>query len=194
MVDAEEVESRGPRIPLLLTPGVGFGTGEHPTTRSCLTLLEDQVRPGDRIADVGSGSGILAVAAALLGAASVEAFEVDAAAAASAGVNASVNRVGDRVRVQTLRVEPGTTLPGAPFQGIVANLESPILLPLLSTLVGAISPGGWLMTSGTLASERNRLVRRCGAQGLGLRTSVWEDRWWSALFSQPRERGPTDGG
>ena len=194
VVDGEEVESRGPRIPLLLTPGVGFGTGEHPTTRSCLTLLEDQVRPGDRIADVGSGSGILAVAAALLDAASVEAFEVDPAAAASAGVNASVNRVGDRVTVHTLRVEPGTTLPGAPFQGIVANLESPILLPLLSTLVAAISPGGWLMTSGTLASERNRLVQRCEARGLGLRTGLWEEGWWSALFSQPRERGLIDGG
>ena len=194
VVDAEEVESRGPRIPLLLTPGVGFGTGEHPTTRSCLTLLEDQVRPGDRIADVGSGSGILAVAAARLGAASVEAFEVDPAVAASAGVNVSVNRVGDRVTVQALRVEPGTTLPGAPFQGMVANLEFPFLIPLLSTLVGTLSPGGWLLTSGTLASERNRLIQRCEALGLTLRTSLWEERWWSAVFSQPRERGATDGG
>jgi ribosomal protein L11 methyltransferase len=192
--DGGEAECGASRIPLRLTPGVGFGTGEHPTTRACLALLEMQVGPGHRIADVGSGSGILAVAAALLGAGSVEAFEVDPAAAASARVNARVNRVGDRVTVQALRVETDTPLPGAPFHGIVANLESPILLPLLPTLVGAIPPEGWLVTSGTLAPERDRLVQRCEALGLGLRTRLWEEGWWSAVFSRPRERAATEGG
>jgi len=193
-VDGRKAAGGAPRIPLLLTPGVGFGTGEHPTTRACMTLLEDQVRPGNRIADVGSGSGILAVAAALLSATSVEAFELDPAAAASARVNARVNRVGDRVTVQALRVEADTPLSGAPFHGIVANLESPLLLPLLSTLIGALHSGGWLMTSGTLASERDRLIQQCAALGLGLRTSLWEEGWWSAVFSHLRERGATDGG
>jgi ribosomal protein L11 methyltransferase len=193
-MDGGKVEIGAPPIPLLLTPGVGFGTGEHPTTRACLALLEDQVRPGDRVADVGSGSGILAVAAALLGAASAEAFELDPVAAALARANVKANRVAEGVRIHTLRVEAGAPLPGAPFQGIVANLESPILLPLLSTLVEALSPGGWLMTSGTLAPERPRLVQRCEALGLGLRTSLWEEGWWSAVFSHLRERGVTQEG
>jgi ribosomal protein L11 methyltransferase len=192
--DRREVGVGAPRIPLLLTPGVGFGTGEHPTTRACLALLEDEVGPGDRIADVGSGSGILAVAAALLGAASVEAFEVDPVSTALARANVQANRVGDKVTIQTLRVEAGTPLPRAPFHGIVANLESPILLPLLPTLVGALSPGGWLLTSGTLAPERTLLVRHGETLGLGLRTGVWEEGWWSAVFSLSRERRATEGG
>lgn len=190
----EEGASEGPRIPLVLTPGVGFGTGEHPTTRACLSLLEDEVRPGDRISDVGSGSGILAVAAALLGAVSVEAFEVDPAAAESARANVWVNRVSDRVRIHTFRVGAHTPLPETSFQGVVANLESPIVLPLLPTLVRALSPGGWLITSGTLASERHHLVQCVAALGLGLRVHSQEEGWWSAVFAQPRERGGSERG
>jgi ribosomal protein L11 methyltransferase len=176
------------RLPLRLAPGVGFGTGEHATTRACLRLLEDQVRSGDRIADIGSGSGVLAVAAALLGAGRVEGFEMDPASAVLARRNGELNGVTDRIRIRILQVEPGTRLPGNPFHGIVANLEIPLLLPLLPALSKALIPGGWLISSGALQSEANLLRHRATRAGLLLRSGSVREGWWTGVFRRTGAR------
>lgn len=131
------------RHAIVLDPGLAFGTGSHPTTRLCLEWLDEHLRGGERVIDYGCGSGILAIAAARLGAASVCAIDIDPQALASARRNAAVNAVSLDVRA------PGDPLPDA-ADVVVANiLANPLrlLAPLLSALV---APGGRLVLAGLL--------------------------------------------
>src|SRR5690606_35979506 len=105
-------------VVIRLLPGVGFGTAEHATTRGCLRILQRRVEPGMRIADVGAGTGILAIAAALLGAAQVLALESDALSSDTAERNVALNQVADRVAVRRLEAKPGDLARSGPFDGI----------------------------------------------------------------------------
>ncbi|HEU5432125.1 MAG TPA: 50S ribosomal protein L11 methyltransferase, partial [Thermomicrobiales bacterium] len=109
-----------------LDPGMAFGTGLHPSTRLTMLALEEALRPGDSVLDVGAGSGILSIAAALLGAARVDGVDIEPVAVRSARENAARNGVADRVRI-----EAGSVGPGAPFAGdydlVLANIIARIL-------------------------------------------------------------------
>jgi ribosomal protein L11 methyltransferase len=177
-------------VVLTLDPGMAFGTAEHPTTRGCLRLLDARIAPGDRMADIGAGSGVLSIAAALLGAERVVAVELDPWAVTAARENVEANGVGDRVEVRAGAVGPAF-LPGeAPFHGIVANIEAGILLPLLPGFRGGLEPGGWLILSGILADEACRVVEAAGALGLELEAEDREDAWWSGAFRVPSAPPP----
>jgi ribosomal protein L11 methylase PrmA len=185
---AERGEEQVPlpgHAPLRILPGVAFGDGRHPTTRRCLGLLAERVRPGDRIADVGAGSGILAVAAARLGAREVLAVEMDPEGCRETRVNAGAN--GVRVRVVCHRVHPDAPGPlgdgtAGSWEGIVANLEAGVLVPLLPLLVRCLAPGGWLVVSGVLGSERKRVAG--AAKALRLNHAHDDDGWWTLAFSR----------
>ena len=177
-------------IILTLDPGMAFGTAEHPTTRGCLRLLDSRVVPGSRVGDMGAGSGILSIAAALLGATQVVAVELDPWAVFAARENVEANGVGGQVDVRVGAVGP-TFLPGeAPFHGIVANIEAGILLPLLSGLKGGIEPGGWIILSGILEGEAAQVVEAMGSLGLELEEEDREEAWWSGAF---RDQIPASG-
>jgi ribosomal protein L11 methyltransferase len=169
-------------IVVRLHPGVAFGTAEHATTRSCLRLLERLVEPDSRIADIGAGSGILAVAAALLGARGVVALEADPLASAAAEENVALNGVTDRVTVRQGRVRPGDLASMERFHGIVANLELGIVRPLIPPLHRALVPGGWLILSGILLPERDTLLRAARDAALELEEEDPEDGWWTGWF------------
>jgi ribosomal protein L11 methyltransferase len=168
-----------------LDPGMAFGTSDHPTTRGCLRMLDRWVEPGIRMADIGSGSGILAITAALLGAGEVLAIELDPWACSAARENVVLNGVEDRVEV---RAAPVTSdgLPGeAPFDGIVANIESGILLPLLPALHAALEPGGWLVLSGILRNEAEGVLAAATDAGLHFEEADEEGEWWTGAFTAP---------
>jgi ribosomal protein L11 methyltransferase len=169
---------------LLVTvdPGMAFGTAEHATTRGCLRLLEGALSPGDRVADVGAGSGILSIAAALLGARDATAFELDPDACEVARENARKNGVDRRIRVLPGTVEGGKPLPDAPFNGILANLQLSILLPRLTSFYRSLVPGGWLVLSGLLQGEEAEIVSEAGSAGFGLEKEDREGEWWSGVF------------
>ncbi len=169
-------------ITLVLEPGMAFGTAEHPTTRGSLRLLDPRVRAGDRVADVGAGSGILAIAAALLGAERVLALELDPWSCAAARENVLRNRVADRVEVREEAVGPRFLPAEAPFDGIVANLESGILGPLLPGFRAGIRDGGWLIVSGILEDESLSVERLCFDAGFRRETIDREGGWWTAAF------------
>jgi ribosomal protein L11 methyltransferase len=165
-----------------ITPGAAFGGADHPTTRACLELLEPRVQPGDRVLDVGTGSGVLAIAAALLGAAHITAIEADPLACREARANVALNEVADRVDVVEARARPGF-LPGeGPFDAVTANLEGAHLLPLLPTLASAVVPGGWLAVGGLVAPERDAAIDAAHAGGLELVEERPHRAWWSAVF------------
>ena len=131
------------RITIVLDPGLAFGTGSHPTTHMCLQWLAENLRPGERVIDYGCGSGILAIAAAKLGAGEVIGVDIDPQAVASTRANAQVNEVRIEARLSS-------EAPPAPADVVVANILSnplKVLAPMLSALV---APGGRLVLAGLL--------------------------------------------
>lgn len=167
---------------VVVDPGMAFGTAEHPTTRGSLRLLDRLVEPGQRVADVGAGSGILAVAAARLGADEVVAVEMDAWSCQVARENARANGVEGRVQIRQLAVAPEFLPDEPPFHGIVANIESGVLLPLLAGFAGGLEADGWLILSGIMADEAADVRRAAAAEGLELRDEDREEEWWTASF------------
>ena len=142
------------RIGLRLEPGTAFGLGSHPTTRLALELLERAVRPGQRVADVGSGSGVLALAALQLGAAHVDACDLDPAAVAATREAGERHGFRDRLRVSLGSLE---TLSG-PYDLIVVNVVASTLLTLLPRIPPALVADGQLVVSGLLAADRARVL------------------------------------
>jgi len=138
-------------INLELDPGLAFGTGSHPTTRLCLDWLCQQVRGGERVLDYGCGSGILALAAAKLGAGSVVGVDIDERAIEAADANASKNAVIMRL---ALTREPLTET----FDIVVANILTNPLRLLAPLLAGRVAAGGRLALSGILESQAQDIV------------------------------------
>lgn len=165
-----------------LDPGMAFGTAEHATTRGCLRLLQEALREDDEVLDLGTGSAILAIAAALLGARRVQGVEVDPLACEVARENVRANGVLGRVRLREMHVGPESIASLGAFDGILANLETGVLLPLLPGLADVVRPGGWIVVSGVRRDDARRI--REGLEEVGPRLAR-EDReggWWTGLF------------
>jgi ribosomal protein L11 methyltransferase len=165
-----------------MDPGMAFGTAEHATTRGCLRLLDARVRAGDRVADVGTGSGILAIGSALLGAASVLGIEMDEWSCAVARENAEKNGVADRIRVLRCEVDDRFVPGEPPFDGIVANIESGTLLRLLPGFRAGLREGGFLILSGILHPEAGSISDRASGCGFASDGEDREGEWWSGAF------------
>ena len=159
----------GGRVPLILDPGLAFGTGSHATTQLCLQALEKTVRPGDRVLDLGCGSGILSIAALKLGAESAQAVDIDEKCLNVAYENAALNgigrdrytvRVGDALSDETLRAELG-----GGYDIVVANIVADVILGLAPMVRQFLKPGGQFLCSGIIddrAVEVADGLRRCG--------------------------------
>lgn len=176
---------------ITLDPGVAFGTARHASTRCALRLLDTAVRPGADIADVGTGSGILAIAAARLGAGRVLAADDDPLACAAARDNVDANRVGDAVEIHQRRVSPDWLAANHPLDGVAANIESGMLTALLPGFAAALAPGGWLVVSGLLAEQAGDFAYEAAPFGFRLRDDDAEDGWWAGTFRLVP--GPADG-
>jgi ribosomal protein L11 methyltransferase len=175
-----EVEATSRDVVIRIDPQMAFGTGEHASTRGVLRLLQPVVEPGSRLLDVGSGSGILAIAAAALGAGHVLAVESDDDALPNAAENVDRNHVADRVTLLCELVDDAFLEPYAgAFDGILANVLSSVLLPLLPAFHGALRPGGWAILSGILLEEAPRMRAAAAAGGFGIDAEDAEEQWWS---------------
>src|SRR5581483_4575949 len=149
-----------------LDPRMAFGTGVHPTTRLCLHLVERRLAPGARVLDLGTGSGILAIAAAKLGAAHVRAVELEPVAARVAAENVARNGVGAVVRVE--QGELAQVDAAARFDLILANINLRVIRDVLPDLAAHLAPGGQAILSGVLR-EHEATLRECiAAAGLRL--------------------------
>ena len=168
---------------LHLDPGMAFGTGAHASTALCLRAIEDLVPEGGRVLDVGTGSGILAVAAALLGAAQVIALDVDPLAVRIARQNAEINGVADRIQVHHAELDQLLAQGLVPVPLALANLTRDQLVPLAPTLAAVLAPGGTLVASGIVADGRAAVEAAFSAAGLRpLRTARQED--WFAVWAR----------
>ena len=168
---------------IVIEPGMAFGTGEHATTRGVVRLMQRALRAGDRVADLGAGSAVLAIAAARLGAATVAAIELDPDAIENAEENVARNGVADRVKV--IEGDAGVLLPlVAPVRLVLANIISSVLLQLLPAIAAALTPDGQAILSGILREEREQMLVALDAAGWRLEAEDAEDVWWSALISR----------
>lgn len=151
-------------IRLTLDPGMAFGTGTHPTTALCLEALEERVQPGQRVLDVGCGSGILAIAAARLGAGSVLALDIDPVATAVAAENVDRNGMGLQVTVRT-GVLDQLVPPGEPRADIVvSNIIADVIISLVDQVAERLAPDGtWL--AGGIITERLAAVEQALTRG-----------------------------
>lgn len=170
------------RVILKLRPGMAFGTGTHFTTASCLAFVEEFMveasTPSEiRVLDVGTGSGILGIAALLLGAGEAVGLDIDREALREARQNARLNRVADRFRTPR-----GTPVPDelGRFQLIVANLVAPTVVALADFLVGSLAPVGRLVVSGILLRQETLVSDALRTRGLRVR-DVRRDGTWVTM-------------
>lgn len=177
------------RLPLYLNPGLTFGTGAHPTTQLCLELLEEAVRPGDRVLDLGCGSGILAIAALRLGASRAVGVDIDPKAADVAFENAALNGVGtDRLSVYAgdvlsdkrlaARLEPGRN------RVVLANIVADVIIPLSAAAGALMADGGVFLTSGIIEGRQDETAAALEANGFTV-TKHLERDGWHAFRAEP---------
>jgi ribosomal protein L11 methyltransferase len=172
----------GPAV--VLDPESAFGSGEHGSTRAALTLLERHVRPGDRVLDLGSGSGILAIAAAKLGAASAVGIENDAEANPVAWRNAERN--GVTAAVDFLDGDAGDLAPLlGPADLLLSNILRLVNTALLPAIVAALRPGGLAIFSGMEELEAPLFRPVLATAGLALRDEVTDTGWWAVAAARP---------
>jgi ribosomal protein L11 methyltransferase len=164
-----------PAIAIRLDPGAAFGTGTHPTTRLCLRWLDAELRPGASVLDFGCGSGILAIAAAKLGAGTVVGTDVDGQALATARANSANNAVAADYTAPD-------RLPAGRFDLVLANILSNPLKILAPALLARVAPGGSLVLSGILERQAQDLIDAYAAADARVPLRVWAaDEGWVCL-------------
>ncbi len=169
-------EPREDDVVITLDPGMAFGTGHHPTTRMCLELLEIHVEPGDRVLDLGCGSGVLSIAAAKLGASDVFGLEIDPVAASVAVRNVRENGVQDTVTTD----EASLPHPQAEADGydlLVANVSAKVITELAEHIVRVVRSGGTLIFSGILDKQRTEVIERMVALGVQFDEGLTDADW-----------------
>ena len=172
-----------PATTIVIDPAMAFGTGEHPTTRGMLRLMQSAVRPGDSVADLGAGSAVLSIAAAKLGATRIAAIELDEGAEGSAVENIRVNGVESAIRYL---VGDATVLLAlvAPVRVILANIVSSVLMELLPSMAGSLSADGVAILSGILLEERDLMRSAIERAGLHVHLQDVEGDWLSILTTR----------
>lgn len=172
-------ERLDPSSTVIIDPAMAFGTGEHASTRGALRLLEGALRRGDRVADLGAGSGILAIASAKLGASRVAAIENDPQAIGNLQENIDRNGVGDVVTV--LEGDAGTLLPlVAPVEMITANIVSSVITQLLPVIERALTIRGRVIVAGIMIEERDAVREEFAREGWRVAREDLEAQWWAA--------------
>ena len=169
------------RIPIYLDSAMAFGTGRHPTTQLALAALEDALQPGEVVVDVGTGSGVLAIAAAKLGAVCVYAFDRDSEAGPTAAANLRRNGVADRIQ---LTIPSSTLVTPQPAALIVANIVAAVHVNLMPEYAGLLRPAGRLLLGGVIDVRVDEVVAAAQPFGFRLQATAADQEWRLLEFTR----------
>lgn len=170
-------------LEVVIDPAMAFGTGEHATTRGVVRLMQKLPRIPELVADLGSGSAVLAICAARLGAARVAAIELDPDAIGNAEENVAVNGVSNVVQV--IEGDAALLLPlVAPVGLVLANIISSVLVEMLPVIRAGVHPGGHVILSGILLDERAMMVESVSCGDWIILAEDAEEGWWSVLIER----------
>ncbi len=170
------------KVPVWLNPGLTFGTGSHASTQLCLEGLERAVQPGDRILDLGCGSGILSIAALCLGAEFAAAVDIDPKAVGVAYENAALNNIGkDRydVRAGNVLSDKGLVaeLMQTKYQVVLANIVADVIIPLSSFAGDFMAEGGWFICSGIIDTRSDEVAAALKRNGFTIAEKKEKNGW-----------------
>ena len=178
----ESADIRG-RVPVVLDPGLSFGTGEHPTTQLCLTLLEKCLRGGEKVLDLGCGSGILSIAALNLGAAAATAVDIDEMCQHVAAENAALNQIGpDRFTVlhgDVLSDAAFLESLGGGYDIVLANIVADVILSLTPLARNLLSPAGHFLCSGIISGREQEAADGLRRNGFDIRDAYSKNDWYA---------------
>jgi ribosomal protein L11 methyltransferase len=172
-------DALGSPVEVVLDPGTSFGAGSHPSTRLCLAALEPLASSAASVLDVGSGTGVLGVAALLLGAGQLQAIDIDPAAVTATRRAVELNGVSTRATVSSLPLEQ---VPDR-AELVLANLLLAVLEPLGPALVDHVAPGGALVLGGVLADQLDRAVAALAP--LEVDRVLRDEDWVAAVLRRP---------
>jgi len=168
---------------IVIDPAMAFGTGEHPTTRGVILLMQQIQTIPQLVVDLGAGSAVLSIAAAKLGAWRVVAVELDPDAIGNAGANVAANQVQHRVHV--IQGDAQTLLPLlAPADLVLANIVSSVLVGMMPTITSSVPAGGHAILSGILAEERDAVLTAIPPEHWRVVAERREESWWTVLIAR----------
>ncbi|MBM7649986.1 ribosomal protein L11 methyltransferase [Bacillus ectoiniformans] len=157
-----------------LDPGMAFGTGTHPTTVMCLQSLERYVKEGDHVVDVGTGSGVLSIGAALLGAKKVTALDLDEVAVKAAQENIELNQVQDIVSVSKNNLLDGIH---EQVDVVVANILAEVILSFTDEVAQVVKPGGYFISSGIIGQKKDLVKSAVAGAGFEIEETLLMEDW-----------------
>ena len=170
---------------IVLDPGMAFGTGTHPTTRLMMQALEIVVRGGERLLDVGTGSGVLGIAAKLLGADKVLGTDIDEVAVRSAQGNLDLNPVASDIQVMASDLL--SDVPAQEFDIVVANMLAEVLVPLIPQVDSVLRPGGKFLLSGIYEDKAQTIIAKLEENGYALDETMKIGEWYRLIAHRKSE-------
>ncbi len=170
----ESYDNKNGRVVLNIDPGAAFGTGTHATTSLCLSLLEEHVENGTKMLDIGTGSGILAIAASLLGAETAIGVDIDAQSVKTAKENAEINNVQNKC--EFIVGDLADKISGK-FQVICANIVADVIIKLFDNVQSFMADNGVLIISGIIDIRKDDVLKSAAAHGFKILKENYKDNW-----------------
>ncbi|MGM7702057.1 50S ribosomal protein L11 methyltransferase [Pseudalkalibacillus sp. Hm43] len=167
-----------------LDPGMAFGTGTHPTTVMCIQALEKSLTPGDEVIDVGTGSGVLSIAAAKLGASTVTAMDLDEIAVKSARLNIKLNKCQEQVNVKQNNLLDNIE---GQYDLIVANILAEIIMRFDDQAFEHLKPGGKFIVSGIIKGKKDEVKQSLMNHGFEIQETLLMEDWVAFIAKKPEQ-------
>jgi ribosomal protein L11 methyltransferase len=179
-----EYEPKDNDVVIVLDPGMAFGTGLHPSTSLSMLGTEEVVKPGDTVLDVGTGSGILAIAAVKLGALKADTVDVETVAVKATADNAEANGLGDQIKVELGSVGEGEPFWGEQYNVVLANIIARVLIELSQAIVAHTKPCGKIVLAGIIESREQDVIDAFTAAGATVINRRFAEDWVSLVLTR----------